>query len=398
MKTKLLIIAFCLLLIPGLISAQDNMHAGDIMIDHANSLEIYDDLVILTGGVVVSSDGKDAKGDTGFTLFTPSLILSDGSFMETFGRSEIISGKFSIKADKIYFDADTDELNTVGNVQIHSLDKKQNLIAPKVKIDLKEKILFASEGVKSEMISSDGQADDEKETYVITSPVQRLNLEYVAGEQILLASQGAHATFTDGTVHGQTIEIYEPLAPLNRKVAVRGDSVCQLQETLVMADKADIYTDSEGQLHRAFFEGSAKLDSPENELISKGDSIEYFFKSENMSVLGDLAFIESKNKKAWAEEIYLLQDAHKQAQNDQNNQIASNSKKSNNNKKAKQNKGTLWLYGKARILENNQEIRSDLMNISLDNSDLETGPFGRTKGVLWLDEQEKTATDSSDSK
>jgi len=151
-----------------------------LKINHADSLEINDQQVILTGNVKVQiNDEKQI-----FRLETNKLIAlkdkksGDINQVETFSRSTLFSDEYILMANKFVFlkNPQTGEfykLLSTGNVQINNTKEKQSLNAPEVEILTKENLLIATKGVKTNM----QEIKEDKETNInIFSDEQKLNL------------------------------------------------------------------------------------------------------------------------------------------------------------------------------------------------------------------------------
>ncbi len=230
--------------------------AGNFEINHADNLEILPDKIVLTGDVSVSSLGEEK-----FTLNTAKMVSlknTAGEFgdIETFGNSTITSEKFTLKAQKIYFRKDLKTkkynfLDASGNVYIKSSDGAE-IIAPKVKIALDTKKLFASGGVQSKQwIDNNGK----KEKATINSKEQEIDLNQSNGLQKQLIAKKSVTTV--------------------------------LEQATVTSEWAEIFT-LNGKGEKAIFTGNAQLVS-QDQSIGKGQKITYFLQEK-------LLMLEAGNK------------------------------------------------------------------------------------------------------
>jgi len=168
-----------------------NAEGENFKINHADNLEILENSVVLTGNVSVSSLGEDT-----FTLLTDKLVSfkdASGQYgdIECFGISKINSAKFNLKANKLFFRKDkaTQKYTVVdasGSVLIEATDGTQKVEAPKVKIDLPTKKLFATQTVRSEQLIEENAKDQtnsaERKKVIIVSDEQDINLEQTPTE------------------------------------------------------------------------------------------------------------------------------------------------------------------------------------------------------------------------
>lgn len=240
---KFLIIFFAFLLLP-FSSIADQEEASNFEINHANNLEILPDKIILQGAVSVSSLGQEP-----FTLNTGKMIslknaAGDFGDIETFGASTITSEKFVLKAQKLYFrkDLKTNKYNLLDaqdKVQIYSSDGAE-IIAPKVKIALDTKKLYAFGGVESKQIIEE---NGKKQKAIITSQEQEIDLNQQA--------KGLH-----------------------KQLIAKKSVKTVLEQATITSNWAELFT-LNGKGERAIFIGNAELLSQDGSK-GKGQKITYF--------------------------------------------------------------------------------------------------------------------------
>ncbi len=273
-------------------SIQPSIAEGeDFEINHADNLEILPDRIVLTGSVSVSSKGKDK-----FTLSTNKLVsIKDAagqySVIETFGRSSIVSEKFSLKADKLFFrktakSTSFDLLDASGSIDINSKDGSQKVKAPKVKIALDKKKLYATEGVETEQIVED---KDKKQVVTITSKEQDIDL-------------------LDDPLENKAV--------LRRQLVARESVVTKLEDATVNSDYAELYT-LNGKGEKAIFTGNANLVTSDKTtatgkvinyflntkllVIESGDERANLVRGDGTDIVGDTIKYNSENKTLFVE-------------------------------------------------------------------------------------------------
>ncbi|MDJ0625467.1 MAG: hypothetical protein QNJ31_03775 [Candidatus Caenarcaniphilales bacterium] len=367
-----------------------NSQAENIKINNANSLEIVNDRLVLTGNVSVSTAGKES-----FKLFTSKLISvkdSSGDFskIECFGRSKIDSKKFTLMADKVFFykkdkSDKFNQLDAKGNVVINSKDGFQQIQAPKVIIDLETRKLYASQNVLSEQISkkndkyqkvtirSLNQEIDLKEELpnteiprkqliatgnVITNLENEASVQSDKTELFTLNSQAEKAIF-DGNASLQTVDGTE----------AEGDIITyDLISQRLQIDSSPQYNSNErkkSKLKVPFEEENGK----QSEMIIEADFIENQEKSESERILTAQQFSDEElveltygTRKGWGRQLIINQN------------------KLNPNKKG----DYLVLVERAKIIDakDNQILEAPVIKIGLGEKNLQSGFTGRANGLI----------------
>ncbi|MDX1918100.1 MAG: hypothetical protein SFT81_03035 [Candidatus Caenarcaniphilales bacterium] len=217
----------------------------DFMINHADLLEFLKDRVILNGDVSITGTGKDS-----FTLVTPRLeSVKDSndefSVIETFGVSKLISEKYILMADKMYFrkvkSARFNQLEAIGSIHIEAVDQRQKLIAEKVYFDLESKKLHAVGNVHSEqLVETNG----------------KLSLAKLDAED-------------------QIINLFEDRPDqLAKQIEAKGNTHTEFDGIKVQSEQTDFYAQG-GKADKVVFSGAAELTTPD-QVHAQGEQIEYF--------------------------------------------------------------------------------------------------------------------------
>ena len=246
--------------------------ASDFQIDHADSLEVLDDKIVLNGSVAVSSLGSDP-----FTLITDKLVSikdSSGEYsdIETFGESRIVTNKYSLSADKIFFRKDKllkkfTLLEAFGSVKIISKDGQQKINSPKVKIDLIQKILYAFDGVHSEQIMEDQ-----------TGKRQTVSIDSVEQDIDLNDGNNSKKLITEAIDSNQSKNE-------KKQLTARNNVVTSLDEGKVFSDKGELYSIN-NKTEKAIFTGNATLKSADG-IKAIGEKITYYLNTKVLSVDSD---------------------------------------------------------------------------------------------------------------
>jgi hypothetical protein len=258
----------------------------DFEINHADNLEILPDRIVLSGGVSVSSGG-----DQKFTLTTGKLVSlknAAGEFgdIETFGQSKIVSDRFSLSTEKLFFrkDLKTKKFNLLdanGKVVISSNDGAQKINAPKVKIDLDKRILYAREGVRSEQLI---EQDGKKQKVTITSQEQDIDLQE---NQEPSNGSKQNKPIVSKKAKGKLVVKEDPSLSLKKQLTARQNVVTTLEEATINSQVAELYTKN-GKGEKAIFTGDAKLNT-KDKTSATGEIINYFLNDK-------LLLIESRSK------------------------------------------------------------------------------------------------------
>ncbi|MDX1920755.1 MAG: hypothetical protein SFU25_08500 [Candidatus Caenarcaniphilales bacterium] len=245
-------------------------------INHADSLEILDDRLVLDGNVSVSTAGAER-----YTVLTKKLIAyKDGSGeynrVECFERSEIVSKDYSLKADKVFFNKNPQTQNfslvdATGNVDIKSFDGKRKIQAPKALIDTDQKMLFAKGGVKSQEFDP---KNEKSKKITIVSEEQDISL------------QNGPVDSEPNSKKSSTKTSPKILAAdkLSKQMEARGQVVTTLEaEADVKSEKAEFFT-LNGKNEKAVFSGNAYFVKPDG-TRGEGKVINYFPNSEDLQIL-----------------------------------------------------------------------------------------------------------------
>jgi lipopolysaccharide export system protein LptA len=298
-KTLLLLLVF-LLVFAGSHCKPAKAEGEHLQINNADSLEIVEDKLILTGHVSVST-----MGDNAFTLLTSKLIAfkdqsGEYSLVECFNRSEVRDKQYSLTADKIYIrkDASTKQFNLLdsnGNVKINSFDNRKKISSPKALIDIAQKMLFAKGGVVSEEVSfSEGQkqstriTSQEQDISLASSPDKPVEVANLANDsEVKTTNKGKNkkATRSKGKPRIQSTDEVSKVA-LFKQLEARGEAQSEVSsEAKVFSEKVEVYT-LDGSNEEVVFTGEANLlrnDGTKGE----GESITYYPKTKKLKVLAN---------------------------------------------------------------------------------------------------------------
>jgi len=394
-------------------------------INQADSLEMLDEKVVLQGNVSISSTGEDR-----FTLLTDKLISlkdSSGQYgdIECFGVSRIVSARFNLRANKLFFRKDKstgqyNRLDASGAVLIEAKDGTQKIEAPEVQIDLLNKKLYASQNVCSEQLMRD---KDKTQRVKISSDRQEIDLTQgdennatkTSSKQLI--ATGHVQTLLEGevTVESQLAEIFKLNGKAEKAVFTGGASLNATDGSYAQADIINYYLDQK-LLHLQQADTNlqkAKLTKPDGTEIL-GQSIKY--NSENRHL-----FVQSSPGQEASLKIPYKENDGSMALMSIQADIIENTEQSPTEslltahrdteeglvqlnyglKKGwgrhlfiKQNKDVadkkadyLLLIEEARIFdaEKNQDLKAPVIKIGLGQKNLQSGFTGRAEGYLPMD-------------